>query len=80
MQTPQTPQTPQDELGLIGTEEAGKILGVSANTVTRYVERGILAPILRLPTGAIRFDKNYIHEKLDEFKRAAMPKNSGDAA
>ena len=55
---------------LLTAREVAELLGVSAETVLRYVRRGEL-PAIRLPGGAIRFQPDAIDAWLTA--RATLP-------
>lgn len=57
---------------LLTTAEAAEAAGVSVRTVARYVERGLLAPAVRLPglRGALLFDPRDV-ERLARERGAA---------
>jgi len=46
--------------GVIGSKEAGEILGVSRYTVHRWVREGKLIPSHKLPSGYARFSREEI--------------------
>jgi excisionase family DNA binding protein len=45
--------------GLLTAREVSELLGVSAETVLRWVRAGKL-PAIRLPSGALRFDRDVL--------------------
>lgn len=56
-----------DEL-IIGSAEAGELLGISVATVTRWVLKGKLLPLRKLHghSGGYLFDARYIQRKATE--------------
>lgn len=57
---------------MLTTSQAAKILGISARTLARYVERGQLTPTLKLPSGHYRWTLEDIRRQLRE-----LPQNDG---
>jgi DNA-binding transcriptional MerR regulator len=54
-----------DSGALVTTTEAARRLGISARTIQRYVERGLITPDLRLPSGRYRWDVARLREAIN---------------
>lgn len=65
---PNVDQVPDPEQ-MLTTAQAAKVLGVSARTLARYVERGQLIPTVVLPSGHYRWLLSDIREQLRELRQ-----------
>ncbi|MCA1674221.1 MAG: MerR family DNA-binding transcriptional regulator [Actinobacteria bacterium] len=54
---------------LVSTPLAAETIGVTARTLTRYVERGQITPAVILPSGHFRWDLDKLREQMDEVRR-----------
>lgn len=54
---------------MLTTAQAAKVLGVSARTLARYVERGQLTPTVVLPSGHYRWLLSDIRAQLRELRQ-----------
>lgn len=50
---------------LVTTPEAARQLGISARTIQRYVQAGLITPDLRLPSGRYRWDVERLREQIN---------------
>jgi DNA-binding transcriptional MerR regulator len=50
---------------LVTTPEAARQLGISARTIQRYVQAGLITPDLRLPSGRYRWDVDRLREQIN---------------
>jgi DNA-binding transcriptional MerR regulator len=50
---------------LVTTPEAARRLGISARTIQRYVQAGLITPDLRLPSGRYRWDVDRLREQIN---------------
>lgn len=54
---------------LLTTAQAARQLGISARTLARYAERGILTPTVVLPSGHRRWDMADVRRQLAELRQ-----------
>jgi predicted site-specific integrase-resolvase len=50
---------------LVTTPEAARQLGISARTIQRYVQAGLITPDLRLPSGRYRWDVDRLRDQIN---------------
>ena len=50
---------------LVTTPEAARQLGISARTIQRYVQQGLIKPDLRLPSGRYRWNVERLREQIN---------------
>jgi DNA-binding transcriptional MerR regulator len=50
---------------LVTTPQAARQLGISARTIQRYVQAGLITPDLRLPSGRYRWDVDRLREQIN---------------
>jgi predicted site-specific integrase-resolvase len=60
-----------DQEQMLTTAQAAKVLGISARTLARYVERGQLTPTVELPSGHYRWLISDIRGQLRELRQRA---------
>jgi hypothetical protein len=62
------------------TEQLARVLGISGRTVLRYVERGILVPTRRLPSGHFLWTMEDAERQLAEHPRDGAERGRPGAA
>jgi DNA-binding transcriptional MerR regulator len=50
---------------LVTTPEAARQLGISARTIQRYVQQGLIKPDLRLPSGRYRWNVGRLRDQIN---------------
>ncbi len=60
------PSEPGKPPRLLTTAQAARWLGVSASTLARYADKGIVTPTLILPSGHRRWDLDELRRQLAE--------------
>jgi DNA-binding transcriptional MerR regulator len=55
---------------LVPTADAARMLGISARTLARYAQQGVVRPAVVLPSGHLRWDVTDLRRQLREIRQS----------